>query len=70
MAVGELTGSPLVPTPWSAVSGFGEKAPVTLGALFVAVTGLVQIGTLFGTAKLVIGQPKSALSAQIRLLFQ
>ena len=39
MSVGELTGSKLLPTPKLAVSGFGEKVLITVGALFVVVTG-------------------------------
>ncbi len=68
MAVGKVTGSPLLPTPALAISGFGEKVLVTIGALFVVVTGLVQTGALAVAAKAVLGQPKTILSAQIRLL--
>ena len=68
MAVGEATGSALLPTPKVAVSGFGEKVLVTVGSLFVVVTGLVQTGALAALARLLLRQPKSLLSAQVRLL--
>ena len=68
IAVGEATGSPLLPTPKVAVSGFGEKVLITVGALFVVVTGLVQTGALAVAAKALMRQPKTLLSAQVRLL--
>lgn len=68
IAVGEATGSPRLPTPKLAVAGFGEKVLVVVGALFVVVTGLIQTGALASAARLLLRQPKTLLSAQIRLL--
>ena len=70
MAVGETTGSPLLPTPKLAVSEFGERVLVTVGSLFAVVTGLVQTGALAAVAKMLVCQPKSLLSAQVRLLLR
>lgn len=66
--VAELSGSKLLPTSKTAFLGFGEKVLVTVATLFVVVAGLLQTGALAAVARSLIGQPKSVLSAQIRLL--
>ncbi|MGD9632357.1 MAG: SLC13 family permease [Pirellulales bacterium] len=68
VAVGELRHSEHLPSIAQGVSGMGNTGLVTVGVLFVVVTGLVQTGAMELVAGPIIGQPKSATSALVRLL--
>ncbi|NQV27617.1 MAG: SLC13 family permease [Rhodopirellula sp.] len=66
--VGELTDSTRLPSPTEAVANFGSTALVTVGVLFVIVTGLTQTGAMHLLTQRVLGRPKSEREAQLRLL--
>lgn len=68
VAVGEMRGSDLLPSISQAVGGMGNTGLITVGILFVVVAGLVQTGAMELVAGPIIGQPKTARSALIRLL--
>ena len=68
IVVGELTGSTHLPSPADAVANFGSPALVTVGVLFVIVTGLTQTGAMHLLTQRVLGRPKSEMEAQLRLL--
>jgi di/tricarboxylate transporter len=57
-----------LPSVREAVREFGNSGMITVGALFVVVTGLVQTGATSLITEPLIGRPKSLLSAQLRLL--
>lgn len=50
------------------MEGFGNSALVTIAALFVVAEGLRQTGAINYLVQSILGQPKSALSAQARLM--
>lgn len=56
---------PAVP---EAVAGFGSKAVVTIGVLFVIAEGLRQTGAMAMVTRPLLGQPKSLPAAQFRLM--
>lgn len=58
-----------LPTVAQGVSGFSSEAMLTVAVLFVVVAGLTQTGAMLMATRGVIGQPKSDLAAQFRLLF-
>jgi di/tricarboxylate transporter len=68
IVVGELTGSTRLPSPAEAVANFGSTALVTVGVLFVIVTGLTQTGAMHLLTQRVLGRPKTEKEAQLRLL--
>lgn len=68
VVVGEASGTKLLPQIDVAVAGMGNTGLITVGVLFVVVTGLVQTGAMELVAGPVIGQPKTAGSALLRLL--
>jgi di/tricarboxylate transporter len=68
VAIGELCHSQLLPSIGQAVGGMGNTGLITVGALFVVVAGLVQTGAMELVAGPIIGQPKTARSALLRLL--
>lgn len=68
IVVGELSGSNRLPAPEDAVANFGSTALVTVGVLFVIVTGLTQTGAMLLLTQKVLGRPKSEKEAQLRLL--
>lgn len=68
IVVGQLSGSTRLPTPTEAVANFGSTALVTVGVLFVIVTGLTQTGAMDLLTQRVLGRPKSERQAQLRLL--
>ncbi|MEE9211850.1 MAG: SLC13 family permease, partial [Phycisphaeraceae bacterium] len=57
------------PTIAEAVAGFGNKAPITIGVLFVVAEGLRQTGAMSLLTQPLLGQPRSVLGAQVRLMF-
>ncbi|MEX0725487.1 MAG: SLC13 family permease [Planctomycetaceae bacterium] len=67
--VGELFGSEKLPKPAEAIKEFGNSGLITVGVLFVVVTGLIQTGAMNLFTQKFIGLPTSVLSAQLRLLF-
>ncbi|MDA0282675.1 MAG: SLC13 family permease [Planctomycetota bacterium] len=68
IVVGKLSGSTRLPTPEDAVSNFGSTALITVGVLFVIVTGLTQTGAMHLLSQRVLGRPNSERKAQLRLL--
>lgn len=68
IVVGSLSGSTLLPTPEDAVANFGSSALVTVGVLFVIVTGLTQTGAMLLLTQRLLGRPTSEVQAQLRLL--
>ncbi|MFT4560149.1 MAG: di/tricarboxylate transporter, partial [Planctomycetaceae bacterium] len=68
IVVGRLSGSTRLPAPEDAVANFGSTALVTVGVLFVIVTGLTQTGAMLLLTQKVLGRPKSEKEAQLRLL--
>lgn len=51
-----------------AVAGFGSKAVVTIGVLFVIAEGLRQTGAMAMVTRPLLGKPKSLAEAQTRLM--
>ncbi|MEM9021801.1 MAG: SLC13 family permease [Planctomycetota bacterium] len=51
-----------------AVAGFGSKAVVTIGVLFVIAEGLRQTGAMAMVTRPLLGQPRSLPMAQTRLM--
>ena len=68
IVVGKLSGSTRLPVPEDAVANFGSTALVTVGVLFVIVTGLTQTGAMHLLTHRLLGRPKSEKQAQLRLL--
>jgi di/tricarboxylate transporter len=68
VAVGEMRGSDMLPSISQAVGGMGNTGLITVGILFVVVAGLVQTGAMELLAGPIIGQPKTARAALVRLL--
>lgn len=68
VAVGEMRDSDKLPSIAQAVVGMGNTGLITVGVLFVVVAGLVQTGAMELIAGPIIGQPKTATSALVRLL--
>jgi di/tricarboxylate transporter len=58
-----------LPTASAAVANFGNAGLITVGVLFVVVAGLVQTGAMTLLTQPLLGRPKTALAAQLRLLF-
>ncbi|QDU34941.1 Sodium-dependent dicarboxylate transporter SdcS [Poriferisphaera corsica] len=69
MVMGGLSGSEMLPSVQQAVSGFGNPGMLTVGVLFVVVEGLAQTGAMARITGPLLGLPKSAISAQARLIF-
>ena len=67
MVVGEVSGSNKLPGLTQSISGFGNAGLLTVGVLFVVVTGLVQTGAMTIITRPLLGQPRSVLSAMARL---
>lgn len=60
--------SELLPTASQAVSGFGASGLITVGVLFVVVTGLSQTGGTELLTQRLLGRPDSIRKAQLQLL--
>lgn len=67
MGFGSIPGSKF-PAVTESVSGFGSKAVVTIGVLFVIAEGLRQTGAMAMVTRPLLGQPKSLPIAQARLM--
>jgi di/tricarboxylate transporter len=67
--VGELARTDKLPSAASAVANFGNSGLITVGVLFAVVAGLVQTGAMTLLTQPLLGRPRTALSAQLRLLF-
>lgn len=68
MLVADLTGSPRLPSPTEAVSGFGNPALITVGLLFAVVAGLDYTGGTQLATGWLLGKARSLLDGQLRLL--
>lgn len=67
MGLGSIPNSSFPDVP-DAVAGFGSKAVVTIGVLFVIAEGLRQTGAMAMVTRPVLGQPKSLPAAQVRMM--
>jgi di/tricarboxylate transporter len=68
VAVGEMRHSDLLPSIGQAVAGMGNTGLITVGVLFTVVAGLVHTGAMELVSAPIIGHPKSARTALLRLL--
>lgn len=66
--VGELAGSPHLPTATQAVAKMGDPGLITVGILLVMVTGLIQTGAMSMITQPLLGSPKTVASAQARVM--
>lgn len=57
-----------LPTPEEAIARFGSPGLITVGVLFVIVTGLTQTGAMSLLTQRLIARPESELQAQFRIL--
>ena len=55
-------------TPKEAFSGFANAGMLTVAALFVVAAGVEQTGALDAPVRRLLGHPRSALAAQLRLM--
>ncbi len=55
-------------TPQEALGGLANEGMVTVGVLYIVVTGLRETGGIAWIVESVLGRPKSLSSAQIRLM--
>ncbi|HEY4259311.1 MAG TPA: SLC13 family permease, partial [Schlesneria sp.] len=62
-------GSSKLPDVNIAFRGFSSPSLITVGVLFVIVTGLMQTGAMSMLTDRLVGRPRTVLSAQMRLLF-
>ncbi len=67
MGTAAVTDSERLPGPASAVAGFGNPGLITVGVLFAVVAGLVNTGAMEILSRGLLGRPKTALGAQVRL---
>ena len=63
-----LWDTKLLPTAKQAFEGFGNQSLISVGVLFIIVTGLMQTGAMNLLTEPFLGRPKTVLSAQLRLL--
>lgn len=54
-------------TPKEAIAGFANEGVVTVGMLYILATGLKETGAMNALTERLLGRPKDARSAQIRL---
>ena len=63
-----LFDTPRLPTVKQAFQGFGKESLISVGILFIIVTGLMQTGAMNLLTEPFLGRPRTVLSAQLRLL--
>ena len=63
-----LFDTKLLPTAKQAFEGFGNQSLISVGVLFIIVTGLMQTGAMNLLTEPFLGRPKTVFSAQLRLL--
>jgi len=63
-----LFDTPRLPTVKQAFEGFGKESLISVGILFIIVTGLMQTGAMNLLTEPFLGRPRTVLSAQLRLL--
>jgi len=68
MLVQNLTGTPNLPDPATAVAGFGNKGLITVALLFAVVAGLEFTGGTQLATGWFLGKAKTLKDAQLRLL--
>lgn len=68
ITVQEISGSVLLPSPRSAIAGFGSDAVITIGLLFAAITGLELTGGTHLATGWLLGRSRSLRDAQARTL--
>lgn len=57
-----------LPTPEQVVTGFGNEGLVTVGVLYIVVTGLVQTGAMTMITQPLLGRPRTVFGAQARII--
>ncbi len=57
-----------LPTPETALAGFGNKGLVTIAVLFVVSAGLTQTGAMSMVVEPLLGRPRNVAGAQLRLM--
>jgi di/tricarboxylate transporter len=57
------------PTPRQMAAEFGNEGLVTVGVLFVIATGLTETGGMGLLTARLLGQPRSVIGAQLRMMF-
>ncbi len=68
LGVGVVFQSDKLPSSSDAVAGFGNSGLLTVGILFVVVEGLVRTGAMTLITRPLLGQPRSVIAAQTRLI--
>lgn len=68
LVTAEVFPTDKLPKLRDAVSDFGNPGLITVGVLFVVVTGLIQTGAMSLITGPLLGRPKTAFSAQLRIL--
>lgn len=68
VSVAAVTQSRLLPQARDAIAGLGNPGLVTIAALFVVVTGLVQTGALSIISRPLIGSPRTVAAARLRVM--
>ena len=63
-----ITGLSKLPTAADSVAGFGNSGLITIGVLFVIAAGLSRTGAMDLLAQPLLGQPKTVLGAQARMM--
>src|SRR5687767_16041495 len=56
------------PSPDAIAGGFGNEGLLTVGVLFVVAAGLTETGAMAMVTERVLGRPRSATDAQLRLM--
>lgn len=70
LVVGQaVSGTKMLPDVNIAFRGFSSPSLITVGVLFIIVTGLMQTGAMGLLTDRFVGRPKTVFSAQVRLLF-
>lgn len=65
---GEVTGSERLPSFVTVVSNMGDSGLISVGVLFVVVSGLVQTGAMSLVTKPLLGSPRTERAAQFRVM--
>lgn len=68
MTLGSLFDTPLLPSPATAVAGFGNDGLITVAVLFVVTAGLTHTGGMSLIVQPLLGRPGSLASAQARMM--
>jgi len=56
-------------SPMEALGGFANPGVITIGALYIVASGLIETGAVQWLAGVLLGSPKTTRAAQLRILF-